>query len=131
MLPLSVQLLITDARGYPFVCKRTWFIEEQSTVYVGRHILLVDREIPQVPSMSLSCGFARLFTAAEPENRSAQKNRQLQKRWAFDTPDLLPRLASRDAEAGDTQNRPNESVFHCTFLLKINNPGLLSSRGYS
>jgi hypothetical protein len=80
MFPFSVQLLITDGRRYPFVCERAWFVEEQSTVYVGRHILLVDRKISQMPSMSLSCGFARLFTADEPENRSAQKNHQLHKR---------------------------------------------------
>lgn len=70
MFPLSVQLLIPDVWGYPFVCESAWFIEEQSTVYVGRHILLVDRKVSQMPSMSLSCGFTRLFTAAEPENRS-------------------------------------------------------------
>jgi hypothetical protein len=78
VFPLSLHLLITDGRGYPFVRERAWFIEEQGTVYLGCHILLVDRKISQMPSMSLSCGFARLFTAAEPENRSAQNNRQLQ-----------------------------------------------------
>jgi hypothetical protein len=115
-----VQLLITDLRGYPFVGERAWFIDEQSPVDVGHQILLVNSKVAQMPSMTLGCSFTRLLNkgaAAKPENQSAQKNCQSQKRCAFSTPD-------------DTQNRPNESVFHCFFLLKFNNRGLLSSRGY-
>jgi hypothetical protein len=115
-----VQLLITDIRGYPFVGERAWFIDEQNIVYVGYQILLVKSKVAQMPSMTLSRSFARLLkgAAAKPENQSTQKDCQSQKRCAFGALD-------------DTQNRPNESVLHCFFLLKINNPGLLSSRGYS
>jgi hypothetical protein len=101
-----VQLLIADIRGYPFVGERAWFIDEQSPVYVGHHILLVNRKIAQMPLMSLSRSFAWLLTASKPENQSTQKDRQSQKRCAFGAPD-------------DTQNRPNERVFHCFFLLKF------------
>jgi hypothetical protein len=71
--------------------------------------------------MSLSRGFTRLLkkgAATKPENQDTQKDRQTQKRCAFDAPD-------------DTRNRRNESVFHYFFLLQFNNRGLLSSRGYS
>ena len=82
---LSMQLL-ADGRGYPFVGERARFIEEQSTVQVGIQLLLVNRKISQMPSIPLGCGFARLSAAAKPENRSAQKNRQQQRRSAFGAP---------------------------------------------
>jgi hypothetical protein len=119
---LSIQLLIaTGIRGYPLVGKPAWFIYKQSPVDVGHQILLVNSKVAQMPSMTLSCGFARLLNkgaATEPENRGTQKNRQQQKRCAFGAPD-------------DTNNRPNESVFHCYFLLKIGNLRVLSRQGYS
>lgn len=114
---MSIQL-IADGRGYLFVGERAWFIEEQSTVYIGVQVLLVDRKVSQMPSIPLGSSFTRLLTATEPENRSTQKNRQQQRRCAFGALD-------------DTHNRPNESVFHCYFLLKINNPSVFSSQGYS
>jgi hypothetical protein len=113
-----VQLLITGVREYPFVGEPAWSVDEQSPVYVGVQILLVNRKVSQMPSMPFSRGFTRLLTATEPESCSTQKTRQQQKRCAFGAPD-------------DTQNRPNKRVFHCPFLLNFNNPGLLSSRGYS
>lgn len=67
---LSVQLLITDIRGYPLVGERAWFIDEQSAIYIGVQILLVNRKVSQMPSLTLSCSFARLLTATEPESRS-------------------------------------------------------------
>jgi hypothetical protein len=71
-----MQMLLTDGRGYLFVGKRAWFIEEQSTVYVGVQILLVNRKVSQMSSVSFSRSFTRLLTATEPENRSTQKNCQ-------------------------------------------------------
>jgi hypothetical protein len=113
---LSVQLLI--AWGYLLVGERAWFIHEQNAIYIRVKILLINRKVSQMPSMPLSHSFTRLLTATEPESSSTQKNRQQQKRCAFGAPD-------------DTHNRPNESVFHCYFLLKINNPSVLSRQGYS
>jgi hypothetical protein len=124
---LSIQRLIAagirgaDIRGYPLVGKPAWFIYKQSPVDVGHQILLVNSKVAQMPSMTLSCGFTRLLkkgAATEPENRGTQKNRQQQKRCAFGASD-------------DTNNRPNESVFHCYFLLKIGNLRVLSRQGYS
>jgi hypothetical protein len=113
-----VQVLLADGRGYSFVRERARLIEEQSAVYVAVQTLLINRKIPQMPSISLGRSFTRLLTAAEPENRSKQKNRQEQRRHTFGVPD-------------DTHNHPNESVFHCYFLLKINNLSVLSRQGYS
>lgn len=76
---LSVQLLIADTRGYLLVGELAWFIHEQSPVYVGHHILLVNSKVAQMPSMTLSCSFARLLkkgAATKPENQNTQKNRQ-------------------------------------------------------
>ena len=79
-----MQLLIagirgTDIQGYSLVGELAWFIDEKSPVYVGHQILLVNSKVAQMPSVSLSCGFARLLSkgaAAKPENQDTQKNCQ-------------------------------------------------------
>jgi hypothetical protein len=75
---MSVQLLITGVGGYLFVSESAWFVDEQSTVYVGHQILLVNSKVSLMPSMSLSRSFTRLLkkgAAAKPENQDTQKGR--------------------------------------------------------
>jgi hypothetical protein len=81
---VSTQLLIAgirgaDIHGYPLVGKLARFVDEQSPVYVGHQILLINNKVAQMPSLPLSCSFARLLNkeaAAKPENQNTQKNCQ-------------------------------------------------------